>query len=352
MTVARRLEADRLVPDYLKKAKALRKKLLTKARLANAFVDLHDHRRTVLLAGTGRSGTTWIGDVINHDNAYRVMFEPFHSSKIPMLKHFAYNQYLREGDRDPRFAKPIKAVLAGRVRHAWIDRYNRKRVASKRLIKDIRVNFMLKWIKANFPDIPIILLLRHPCAVAHSRLKLGWKVQGFEGLMAQNALMADFLEPYRPVMENTHDLFEQHVLMWCLQNYVPLKQFAPGEIHVAFYEHFCTQPEQEVETMFSYLGVPAKSQKALDAVTRPSALSRRDSAVLLGKSLTESWRKEISKEQIRRAVAILSLFGLHHLYGEESMPLVASGPVARGGEQPARPGPAPLTCRERQPVVT
>ncbi len=324
MAASRRLKASRLVPKYLKRARSLRQKLLT-----NAFVDLHDHRRTVLLAGTGRSGTTWIGDIINHDNSYRVMFEPFHSREVPLLKHFAYNQYLRPGNRDKRFAEPIKAVLAGRVRHDWIDKYNRRRFATKRLIKDIRVNFMLKWIKANFPDIPIILLLRHPCAVAHSRLKLGWGLQKFENLIAQDALMADFLEPFRPLMENTHDLFDKHVLMWCLQNYVPLKQFEPGQIHVAFYEHFCTQPQAEIEKMFSFLGVPADSQKLLDAINRPSALSRQGSAVLLGQSLTESWRKEVGKEQLRRAVATLSLFGLHHLYGEESMPLVATDLVPR-----------------------
>jgi hypothetical protein len=33
---------------------------------------------------------------------------------------------------------------------------------------------------------------------------------------------------------------------WCIENYVPLKQFKRGEIHLAFYESFCERPESEL----------------------------------------------------------------------------------------------------------
>jgi hypothetical protein len=41
---------------------------------------------------------------------------------------------------------------------------------------------------------PIILLLRHPCAVVASRLALGWKDNLFE-TMEQEDLVEDFLLP-------------------------------------------------------------------------------------------------------------------------------------------------------------
>src|SRR5262245_3197724 len=39
-------------------------------------------RDAALVSGTRRSGTTWLADVINFDNHYRYMFEPFHPKEV------------------------------------------------------------------------------------------------------------------------------------------------------------------------------------------------------------------------------------------------------------------------------
>jgi len=43
------------------------------------------YKKTVLLAGTARSGTTWVQEMINFDGSYRVLFELFHSKEIEAL---------------------------------------------------------------------------------------------------------------------------------------------------------------------------------------------------------------------------------------------------------------------------
>ena len=67
-----------------------------------------------------------------------------------------------------------KRILSGGIRNIWVDGANRKVIARKRLVKEIRVNLMLRWIHNNFPDIPVVFLMRNPCAVANSWLTLGW----------------------------------------------------------------------------------------------------------------------------------------------------------------------------------
>lgn len=285
------------------------------------LIDYGDYRRSVFLAGTGRSGTTWITNIINYANAYRLMFEPFHSQRVDIVSHFGYRRYLRPDNHDKAFIEPAKVILSGRIKNAWIDKLNRKLIAKKRLIKDIRANHLLKWIKTHFPEVPIILLLRHPCAVAHSKLKLNWQAH-LEGFLAQDELMEDFLAPFRAEIENAQDIFEKHIFMWCVENYVPLKQFKVGEIHVAFYENFCAKPEQEIKGLFSFLG-ETYDRRVFNAVREPSALSRKDSSILSGKSLTEGFKNHITDEQVRRTVEILSVFGLQKIYSEDSRPLVS-----------------------------
>jgi hypothetical protein len=284
------------------------------------FFDTGDYRKTVFLAGTGRSGTTWVEEVINRRNDFRIMFEPFHTGKIELLSDWNYRQYLRSDDRRDKFLIPATRILSGRIRNQWIDKFNRKFYSSKRLIKDIRAQLFLHWIKHNFPEIPIVLLLRHPCAVANSKLKLKWNTH-LDEFLRQDELMDDFLSPFKKDLENAENPFDKHIFMWCVENYIPLKQFNEGEILVIFYENCCNHPENEIEKVMRFVG-NTYSSDMLDKVTKPSSQSRKDSAIVSKGDLVTSWRKNISESQIKRAVEILSIFGLQEIYNEGDLPLL------------------------------
>jgi hypothetical protein len=46
--------------------------------MGNKYLDLGFRERdTLLVAGTARSGTTWVGDVVAHATKSRIIFEPF-----------------------------------------------------------------------------------------------------------------------------------------------------------------------------------------------------------------------------------------------------------------------------------
>lgn len=283
------------------------------------YVDANAHHEaSVLVAGTGRSGTTWVSDIVNFHNDHRVLFEPFYPQKVELVRHFRYRQYLRPDNDDPAYVAPARAILTGRVRNRWIDRENRKLWAQKRLIKDIRANLLLRWMHARFPGMRTILIFRHPCAVANSKLKLRWSTHLSE-FLEQPELMEDFLSPVRAEMAAARTDFEKHIFLWCVENYVPLKQFRPGELHLAFYEPFCQDPRAETERLFSFLGRNVDEQIQCHLRT-PSTMVRAGSAILSGGSLTESWRKDISNDQIKRCTEILHLFGLDRIYTEDSLP--------------------------------
>ena len=106
--------------------------------LTRAFIDYGSHRKAVLLAGSGRSGTTWIAQLISSRGGWRLMFEPFHSRQIDLLSDWNYRQYLRPGDRDDRFVEPAARILTGKLRHPWVDRFNPSLLARRRLVKEIR----------------------------------------------------------------------------------------------------------------------------------------------------------------------------------------------------------------------
>jgi hypothetical protein len=161
---------------------------------------------------------------------------------------------------------------------------------------------------------PIILLLRHPCAVVASRLALGWK-DNLSETMEQQALVEDFLLPMEAEIRAAKADFERHLFLWCIDNYVPLKQFGPKDVHLTFYENLLARPEAELQSLFAFLGEDF-DDRVYRRLRRPSPLSRKNTPC----PSTEEWRSRVSATQLERTMEILGLFGLDHLYGEGTMP--------------------------------
>ena len=119
-------------------------------------------------------------------------------------------------------------------------------------------------------------------------------------------------------------MFEKHVISWCIENYVPLRQFAAHELHVLFYEHLHTNPGVEVERLFEFIG-QSYDDAVLRFTSKPSALARPDSAIVMGGDVTGDWKNFIDDKQTAQALEILRRFDLHRLYSEDPMPLPSRG---------------------------
>jgi hypothetical protein len=308
------------VGDLPKRIKRKVQKTVITPVIRPLFLDLHpDYRTSVFLAGSERSGTTWVSDIINYRHEYRYMFEPFWPKQVPMLHGYHAQQYLRPENNDPYFLETAEQILSGRIRNGWVDRYHHNFLPSKRLIKDIRANLFLKWLHVHFREMPIILILRHPCAVVRSQLWRKWQPDLRHEFLSQPELVEDFLGPVVAELEKVTTTFDTNVFRWCIQNYVPLRQFARGEIHIAFYEEFCVRPKEEIARLFSFLGKPF-DEEVYQSFSQPSPMSRADSAIVTGGSLVDNWRKSITPDQVKRAVEILAMFGLDRIYTDAAMP--------------------------------
>jgi hypothetical protein len=310
----------------------------------NMYLDLnHDHRKTVLLCGSGRSGTTWLVDVANFDNHYRLMIEPFNRGRVPAVKNFRRRQYLRPFDVDPTYLGPATSIFTGAIRDGFIDQLNRRVISSTRIVKDVGCTLMLGWLRARFPGMPIIFVLRHPCAVAASRTKLGWD-DVREDYLGQSDLIADHLAPFARAIRDAKPGFEQHVFTWCVENYIPFRQFEAGDVHLAFYENFCVDPKPALDRLFGFLG-RSYDERIFARLTRSVVSGRtrgrlRPSAVMSVEALNEPWRRDVSQADVDRAHEILTLFGMDKIYDRVGLPdLNAAQAMFAGASSTAAAGP-------------
>lgn len=283
-----------------------------------------DTRRSIIVAGTARSGTTWLASVIASQLSGRIMFEPFHCRKVEAFRQFHYFQYMRPTERNDDLWSYCQTIFTGSIRDHWIDREIDQLYPRYRIVKEIRANLFLIWIQATFPEIPILFMIRHPCAVVLSRMQLAWATDtDIRSFLAQPELVHDFLQDKLDAIRCARTAEEKHAVIWCLHNLVPFRQCEPGGLNIVFYENLCLRPEVEIARIFRILQHGYQNE-VLEMISEPSTTTTRDSAILTGSDKVTRWQKELSPAQIRNILSIVEAFGLDYIYGASPIPLATA----------------------------
>jgi hypothetical protein len=287
------------------------------------FTQVNSYEDVIWLIGPGRSGTTWVASLINHDHSYREMFEPIHPILVKEMGFLDLNQYVRPEESYHELLRVIDKVFSGRFTRKRVDKDNPGFVYKKLIVKDIYANLLCYHVVKRFPEINPVLLLRHPFAVAHSVSgKKHWQWQTDpRDFLNQEKLMSDYLEPYRDLINEIgqkDDFIIRQILIWCIINYVPLKQFKQSELYVLYYEDVLENPNDEMGKLRRYL-YPNHKQNVLiseDIIDTPSKVSNKN-----GRSYKDRhWINHLTIEQREKGGRILESFGLDQLYNPDFTP--------------------------------
>jgi len=74
----------------------------------------------IIIAGSGRSGTTWVLDAIARANNLRTIFEPLNPVGHPSAKHLA-NRYVRDDTDFPELKRFMDKVFSGNLKSLWAN---------------------------------------------------------------------------------------------------------------------------------------------------------------------------------------------------------------------------------------
>ncbi len=286
----------------------------------------------LILAGTGRSGTSWLLDVFSLLWHYRPIFEPLHTQQVPEAKGLL-RLYLTSEETHSQLREHLEKVFWGKPENAWIrwmhmgittnTPLSRKSLqyvynlpkyrfwAKNRVVKLINGNLLLEWLQENF-DVSIIFVIRHPCAVVASQKKMGW-ASGLDCFTQQKKLVNDYLNPFLPLVDSVNNLTENFTLRWCIENYVPLTQARKGRINIIplFYEDIVMNPVEMLKKTLMNLQYSAKEIERFCIKFSKRQKPRKESLI--------KWRKNLSGEEISAILDFTKKFGLN-FYGEAELP--------------------------------
>jgi hypothetical protein len=190
----------------------------------------------VLITGAHRSGTTWVGRMIDLSPEVGYINEPFNPHHQPGICACSFPLWFQYVNRDNEhsFRPHLSATLAFRYRAvAQLARtrrpadaqrlfrdgleFTRARLRRARpLMKDPIAAFSSSWLASTF-DMATIVLVRHPAGFASSLKRLRWS-HPFNDFLAQPALMEERLQGFegeiRQMAKVEHDIVDQASLLW------------------------------------------------------------------------------------------------------------------------------------------
>lgn len=315
----------------------------------------------LVIAGSGRSGTTWVLDVLAEANNLRPVFEPLNPFGVSEARDFG-NCYVREKAYEPELKCFMEKVFIGKLNYLWpktrivpaempssisqitswdynytllsqytkilirYSNYARKK-SFRPITKFIRANLMLDWLAANFNP-RIIFLVRHPGAIAASKTKAG-AIWDFNGPNEQKILFQykqdeqlrkDYLDKYYEIFSEKLSPVAGHTLLWCIENILPVYNQQKKKRYVFFYEDIVKNPEKEFGRMVKVLSLERKPDSAI--IIQPSQQASREmrNRSFEEKQLTR-WMKSFNQEQLGEMDRILKFFNVTTYNAYEPMPV-------------------------------
>jgi hypothetical protein len=284
----------------------------------------------ILVTGSHRSGTTWVGRTLAEaDNVFYVP-EPFNprqdwfptlARKRPIRRWFTYvyeeneaeyRGFLDEvqGLRIPPFGQLLSARSLGNpVTAAQQFAFSlRNRVRPRRpLLKDPIAFFSAEWIARTYAS-QVVVTIRHPAAFVNSVLQLKYRLD-FKDLVEQPRLIADlvpeFEEQIREYAKGEPSPVEGASLEWVVIHHVIRKyqERHPDWLFVR-HEDLSRNPVPGFEELYAKLGLDftepikayvAEHTRAGNPVdTRDHLAVKRDS-----RANVQKWKEKLDRDTVK-----------------------------------------------------
>ena len=289
-------------------------------------------KKTILVTGCHRSGSTWVGKTIAYNPNIFYLGEPFN----PSISYFSsccphnfkyWFEYINQNNQQMYyqsiskmvnlsydwniFAKSVKNIKDLRN---YLSLYKKiikhKLVPSRLLIKDPIAVFSSKWLAETF-DMRVVVTIRHPVAFVGSLKKADhWRFH-YQNFLEQPLLMNDYLLPWKDQIheyaQRKPTRVEHGILFWNIVHSIlhQYKQQHPDWIFVR-HEDLSMDPVNQFQELFSQLEVkytePIK-QKIISSTNNQVQDDKNIATMELNRNSLNnllSFNKRLSQEEIVR----------------------------------------------------
>ena len=307
--------------------------------------------RPILVTGSHRSGSTWVGNMIALSPEVQYVPESFKPNGLLRHHRLLENWFQRfETDEGEKFAEKLDRVFRGKfsifeafslfnpdgnfdlrnspARLKFYRDCKWNRITGRRnlrpLLKDPIALFSAEWLTQNF-DSQNIVLIRHPAAFVGSLLRLNWRFD-FRNFLNQPKLMKQYLAPFdEKIHAFSGDFLEEACLLWSCLHFVIQKYRAtyPNWIFLR-HEDISRNPLVEFERLFQKINVDFSAEIRRE-VMKFSASENPQEVQKIGqihqlkrdsRANIKNWKRRLTNEQIEKIRESTKAVS-EHFYGDD-----------------------------------
>jgi Sulfotransferase family len=288
--------------------------------------------RPILVTGSHRSGTTWVGRVLAAaPGPVGYIWEPFNPRhrpgtfpiRFPHYFHYVCAENAAECEQQMADVlafryRPLAELRslrgprdAGRMGRDWARFSRARRHGAVPLVKDPIALFSAGWLADTF-GMSVVVMIRHPAAFAASIARRGWRHR-FADFLDQPLLMRDFLAPHeaaiRAAAARRPDILDEAILLWNIL-YGAVAQMRERRPEWVFVRHedVARDPAGGFRELCARLGLAwgegvAGLVRATSTGGDPSPGGRADSIRRDSAAQVTAWRRDLDAGRIERVRA-------------------------------------------------
>ena len=282
----------------------------------------------ILVTGSHRSGTTWVGKMLAADANTAYISEPLNVLHRPGVyrtpvkywytyiteengaQHLtAFNELLNFQYHTVREVLSLRSfkdfLRMGRDFHTFfIGSMQGQRI----LIKDPFAVFSTPWFERQLHS-KVVITVRHPGGFVSSLKRLGWNFD-FGNFLNQPLFMRDHLEGDRAAMESMtkDDIIGQAALLWkIIYRFVASTRTGYPHFHIVRHEDLSRDPISGYQTLYQSLGLDFTERvkyiiQNSSSSENPTKLAKNKthSVKLDSRASLDNWKNILSPEEITR----------------------------------------------------
>lgn len=280
--------------------------------------------KPILITGSHRSGSTWVGKVLSTSPELGYIREPFNIEVFPRTTTAPIKYWFTKIDtsNEKLFLKGITETVQFKYRPFnkikevkslrdiarffvhWVKFFSNRVQQKRPLLKDPIALFSAPWVYETF-GAQIIVLIRHPAAFVSSILKANWSFD-FNHFAHQPILMNElpqFEEKIKLYAKEEQPLIDQAILLWNIFHSFIFKQKQTYKEWIFIrHEDLSLYPMESFTKLMEEIGVTFNQEKASKyfSSSKP-VIGIKDKNNQLFRDPAENikkWKKDLSSKEV------------------------------------------------------
>jgi Sulfotransferase family len=282
-----------------------------------------------------RSGTTWVGRMLDASEATTYIDEPLNIWRRPRLlrrQTLGWPGYpYVTAENEDQFRPVLRGLVTleldllpelvaartpGELWTAvstWAAFLAGRARGRRALIKEPHAFFLVPRFVESLGGAAVVTV-RHPAAVVSSWKRLGWPVD-LDQLLAQPLLIRDWLEPYERdlrKLRSSDDVVSQVSLLWAIvYDFIASLPDRPDSLRIVRHEDLSTNPVEGYRELYAALGLSftARVEQAVRDASSPSnpkqiSVAQPYAVRLDSRANLFNWKERLTAEEIARVRAL------------------------------------------------